>query len=202
MFHSTRSFAALSAALAALLAWLLPTTARAEGRPLESPYFVHPEPATAERGREWAPEPEPNEPASLLRFSVGPALLVRPTNPGLLTALDIGRRAVGVRLSAAFLRAESDRGLASYGAELWVDLGHRSLLHPLLGAGVGWLHGTELGPRRNAGAGVLRGGLEYELPLEEADARVGLTCMGLVPAIASDRTAPWLVGGVTIGAGF
>lgn len=177
--------------------------ARAEGSaPPESPYYAEREVERDPRSSDWAPAPAPESSSSLLRFSVGPALLFRPANPGLLTALDIGRRAVGARLSAGFLRAETDRGLASYTAELWVDLGHRHPLHPLLGAGASLLHGGALGRQRSSGAGVLRGALEYELPLDEADARVGLNVIALVPAIASDRTEPWVLGSVTIGAGF
>jgi hypothetical protein len=192
--------------ISAASAWAvaLPSgVARAESPPPESPYRVHEvqvHDRDAEVAPEWAAPPEAE--TSLFRVSVGPALLFEPASPGLLTALDIGRRAVGARLSAAFMRPENERGLAAYGGELWVDLGHRSQLHPLLGAGVSLLHGGALGRRGNSGAGVLRAGLEYELPIAEADARLGVNVIGLVPAIESDRTRPWVLGGVTIGAGF
>src|SRR6478752_2401760 len=146
----------------------------------------------------WNDGPEP----SLFRLHVGPAVLIQPASPGLMTALDVGRRAVGLRLSASWLRAESERGLASYTGELWVDLARRYELHPVLGAGVSFLHGGALGQQRNAGAGVLRGALEYQLPLEDADARLSLNCLALVPAIESERTRPWFQAGLTIGAGF
>lgn len=198
-----RSAAILISAASAVASSLPCEVARAEGPPPESAYRIQDVRAPGgdpDSSTEWAAAPDPE--TSLFRVSVGPALLFEPASPGLFTALDIGRRAVGARVSAAFMRPENERGLAAYGGELWVDLGHRSQLHPLLGAGVSLLHGGALGRRRTSGAGVLRAGLEYELPIAEADARLGLNVMGLVPAIESDRTRPWLLGGVTIGAGF
>lgn len=78
-------------------------------------------------------------------------------------------------------------------------------LHPILGAGASLLRGGAL-QHRSAGAGVLRGALEYELPLGEeggdADARLGLSVMALVPAIDSERSRPWVVTTLMVGAGF
>lgn len=193
----------VSGASCALAGWLLAGVARAESLAPESPYRVH-EPGGSGREPESAPEwaAEPETKTSLFRVSVGPALLIEPASPGLLAALDVGRHAVGARLSAALMRAETERGLASYGGELWVDLGHRYPLHPVLGAGVSLLHGGALGRRGNSGAALLRAGIEYELPIDEADARVGVDLVSLVPAIATERTEPWFLGSVTIGAGF
>lgn len=129
-------------------------------------------------------------------------MLLAPASPGLITALDVGQRAVGARLSATWLRAETDHGLASYSAELWVDFRHRYQLHPILGAGASYLRGGALGENSAAGAGVLRGALEYELPISDADARLGLSVSALVPAIGSERTRPWTLGALTVGAGF
>jgi hypothetical protein len=140
-------------------------------------------------------------PPSTFRFHVGPALLLQPSGPGLATALDIGQRAVGGRISGTWLRAQSDGGLSSYTAELWIDFRHRYELHPILGAGASLLRGGAL-DHRSAGAGVLRGALEYELPIADADARVGLSVTALVPAIELERTKPWVVTSLTIGAGF
>ncbi len=147
----------------------------------------------------WEPPPPR---ASTFRFHVGPAVLLQPTGPGLFTALDIGEHAVGARVSAAWLRAESERGLAAYAGELWIDLGHRYQLHPILGAGASWLHGGALGQAHSAGAGVLRGALEYELPVTEADARLGVDFIAWVPAIGTERTRPWAMAALTVGAGF
>jgi hypothetical protein len=74
----------------------------------DSPYRPHDEPPDYPgRYGDWS-EPADSV-ASLVRFHVGPAVLFQPTSPGLFTALDIGRRSVGARLSGAWLRAESDQ---------------------------------------------------------------------------------------------
>jgi uncharacterized protein (DUF1501 family) len=49
---------------------------------------------------------------------------------------------------------------------------------------------------------VLRGALEYELPITEADARLSLELLAWLPAIGTERTQPWAVTALTIGAGF
>jgi hypothetical protein len=170
-------------------------------RPPESPYAEDPPPPPhSRRDESWA-EPEPDLPRSVFRFQVGPALLLEPSSPGLITALDIGQHAVGARVSAAWLRAATDRGLSSYSGELWVDFRHRYQLHPILGAGASYLRGGALGGS-DAGAGLLRGTLEYELPIRDAEARLGVSIVALVPAIASERTQPWALGALTVSAGF
>jgi hypothetical protein len=166
-------------------------------RPPESPYAEEPPPPP----QRMDAEPDPDLPRSAFRFQVGPALLLEPSSPGLITALDIGQHAVGARVSAAWLRAATDRGLSSYSAELWVDFRHRYQLHPILGAGASYLRGGALGGS-DAGAGLLRGALEYELPIRDAEARLGLSIVALVPAIASERTHPWALGALTVSAGF
>lgn len=176
-------------------------------RPDEPPPYRPDEPPHHETDyRRDEPEPwaePPFSPASsTVRFHVGPAVLIDPSGPGLFTALDIGERAVGGRLSGSWLRAESERGLAAYTAELWIDFRHRYTLHPIVGAGASWLHGGALGDDDNAGAGVLRGAVEYELPIHDADARLGLNLIALVPAIGTERTRPWATAALTIGAGF
>ena len=203
---SRREVRCLSLVAAAAGAFAVSSGARAAAAdyapPPESPYRGD---ERGERVREERPAPwDPERAAtrSMFRLHVGPAMLLEPMSPGLLTALDVGRGAVGARVWASWLRAESERGLACYSAELWVDLLHRQELHPVLGAGASVLRGRALGQGASAGAGVLRGALEYELPLAEADARLSLNFIALVPAIASERTRPWLVGGLMIGAGF
>jgi hypothetical protein len=171
--------------------------------PAPSPYEPH-EPYRPDDGDYARPYrfPEASDPVnSLVRFQVGPAVLLQPTSPGLFTALDIGRRSVGARFSGSWLRAESEAGLSAYTAELWIDFRHRHELHPILGAGASWLHGGAV-EGENAGAGVLRGTLEYELPIDDADARVGINLLALVPAIGTERTRPWATAALTIAAGF
>ena len=201
-----RRFRAAPIAVAALL---LAPAARAEfARPPESPYqFEDPDrpkpPLPATDGRDERVEPwEPPANSSTFRFHVGPAVLLEPTSPGLFTALDVGQRAVGARVSASWLRPETEQGISAYSAELWIDFRHGYELHPVLGAGASFLRGGALGEHESAGAGLLRGALEYELPIADADARLSLSVLGLVPAIGSERTRPWTMAALTVGAGF
>jgi hypothetical protein len=175
--------------------------------PPESPYGAREprrqEPPLDPSGTGVEPwEPPAAEKPSTFRFHVGPAVLLRPAGPGLFTAVDIGERAVGARLSAVLLRAESAEGLAGYAGELWIDLRHRDRLPPIVGAGASLLHGGALGQPQSVGAGVLRAALEYELPISEADARLGLNLVAWVPAVGTERTRPWGVAALTVGAGF
>jgi hypothetical protein len=190
-----------------LAALLLAPAAHAEfARPPESPYQFEdrdrPVPPHTE-GRDERVEPwEPAADSSTFRFHVGPAVLLEPKSPGLFTALDVGQRAVGARVSASWLRPETEQGISAYSAELWIDFRHRYELHPVLGAGASFLRGGALGRHESAGAGLLRGALEYELPIADADARLSLSVLALVPAIGSDRTRPWTMAALTVGAGF
>lgn len=185
--------------------------ARADFAPPPEPSPYRPEgPYTTQQPPDggWRHEPERwGDPArisssSLARFHVGPVVLLEPSGPGLTTALDVGERAVGARVSGSWLRAGSEQGLASYAAELWIDFRHRAALHPILGAGASWLRGGALGEDDNVGAGVLRGALEYELPIADADARLGFGLTALVPAIGTTRSRPWATAALTVGAGF
>ena len=211
-FFPHRPLSVLTAlvALSGALSYLLRApAARADfAEPPPSPYRpddptrVEPPPSSEpDDGESWQPA---DSKASTLRFHVGPAVLLEPASPGLFTALDIGQRAVGARVSASWLRAETQRGLAAYTAELWVDFRRRSELHPILGAGASYLRGGALDDARGsgAGAGVLRGALEYELPIIDADARLSLNLLALVPAIGTERARPWTMATVLIGAGF
>lgn len=200
--HPSRSRfrpSAIAVVCLALLTTLVSASARADyARAPESPYYAEPPPEPREPERLAVPE---QGAPSTFRFHVGPALLLQPSGPGLSAALDIGQRAVGGRISGTWLRAQSEGGLSSYTAELWIDFRHRYELHPILGAGASFLRGGAL-EHQSAGAGVLRGALEYELPIADADARVALSVTALVPAIEIERTKPWMVTSLTIGAGF
>ena len=189
---------------AALLVLLKAEAARADfADPPDSPYRFH-DPNRAEppptEGQARSGE-APDAPRSKFRFHVGPALMLEPTSPGLFTALDMGQ-AVGARLSGSWLRAGSQQGLAAYSAELWIDFRHRYELHPILGAGASLLRGAALGHHESAGAGTLRGALEYELPIADAEARLSIDLMAFVPAIGTDRSRPWTMAALMVGAGF
>jgi len=154
------------------------------------------------------PLPEP----STVRFSVGPALRVASTatDGGLVAAADIGSGPAGVRLAGAWVRVGSDVGLAEYQAELFIDFGAERRLRPILGAGAG---GARLGRAASDGStristygiGILRGTVEYLLPVERADARVGLDAMAGVPAVQgkdAEDASPWLLFSARVGVGF
>jgi hypothetical protein len=190
----------------AFLALLAPAARADYSPPPESPYRPTDPPRPQlplTEGREGRAEGwEPPAETSTFRFHVGPAVLLEPASPGLFTALDVGQRAVGARVSASWLRPETEQGLSAYSAELWIDFRHRYELHPVLGAGASFLRGGALGEHESAAAGLLRGALEYELPIADADARLSLSVLALVPAIGSARTRPWTMAAVTVGAGF
>jgi hypothetical protein len=156
--------------------------------------------------------PSYEPPDALLRLGVGPALRIagEGTAGGLGVSLDLGARAQGGRFSATWVRAGSDGGLSQYTAELWVDFGAQRRLRPIIGAGAGVARLDEAAPTgglstSTVGLGVLRGTLEYVLPVSGADARVGVDVLGALPAIR-ESSAPdvrgWLITMARVGVGF
>lgn len=165
------------------------------------------EPPPLEHGDEIA-----TEPASTVRVSVGPALRVSRdgADGGLAAAVDFGSGPAGARLSGEWVNVGSDRGLAEYRAELVIDFGAERRLRPILGAGAGVARLDRAEPNGSIdtatyGVGVLRGTLEYVLPVSGADARAGIDATGSVPAIhekgESDPGA-WLSLVARVGVGF
>src|SRR5262249_25449009 len=112
--------------------------------------------------------------------------------------------------SGTWARAGSDGGLSQYTAELWVDLGRERALRPIVGAGAGVARIDTADPSGEVmtstlGLGVLRGTLEYVLPVAGADARVGVDIEAALPAIrgrGSPEIVGWLVGMARVGIGF
>jgi hypothetical protein len=157
------------------------------------------------------PETELFDEPTTVRVSVGPALRVsKVADGGLAAAIDFGPGPAGARISGAWVRVGSDRGLAEYRAELFIDFGAEKRLHPILGAGAAVARldsASDDGSLETAtyGVGILRGSLEYVLPVSEADARAGIDAIGSVPAIhekgASDP-GPWLTFVARVGVGF
>jgi hypothetical protein len=156
--------------------------------------------------------PEPYLEGSSVRVSVGPGLRVSKvaTDGGLVAALDAGTGAVGGRIAGTWVRVGSDAGLSEYQGELWVDFGAGKRLHPILGAGAGVATLDREDPdgsmsKSTYGVGVLRGTLEYVLPVERADARAGVDLVGSVAAVRP-RNAPdpgaWMVLSARVGIGF
>ncbi len=159
------------------------------------------------------PKPPYFTPRSTLRLQVGPALRVSEADPdgGLFAAMDIGERAAGFRLSGSWVRVGSETGMQHYTGELWIDFGDGARLHPILGAGAGVARVNATDPTsgrtstHTLGTGVLRGALEYGLPVRSTDARAGINVIGAVPAIrGSDEvsSSPWLLLVATVGVGF
>jgi hypothetical protein len=157
-------------------------------------------------------EPVADEPLvepSTVRISVGPALRVSKgaADGGLATAIDLGS---GARVSGAWINVGSDRGLAEYRAELTIDFGADKRLHPILGAGAGVARldqAEQDGSIETStyGVGILRGTLEYVLPVSGADARAGIDAIGSVPAIhekGASNPGPWLSLVARVGVGF
>jgi hypothetical protein len=207
---SSKQAASIAAVmLAATLVWS--RSALAEGdfavppdqplQPADSEYAISPYPV----------EPDAVQPSSL-RVSVGPTLRVAEpeSNGGLYVALDLGARAAGVRASAAFIRGGAEHGLSQYAAELWIDFGVGRALHPIIGAGAGVARVQRSdtagdGTTSTLGIGVLRGTLDYVLPVAGVDARVGLDVIGSVPATPggdSSDAGPWLLAVGHVGVGF
>jgi hypothetical protein len=181
------------------------------------PGFAEP-PGEALVARDHAPAEFPEAPpieetvASSVRVSVGPGLRVSElaTDGGLAAAIDVGSGAIGARAAGSWLRVGSDVGLSQYGGELWIDFGTGRRLHPIVGAGaaVARLNHREPDGRLDAstyGVGILRGSLEYVLPVERADARAGIDAVGSVPAVQSRSApdiSPWLLVTARVGIGF
>jgi hypothetical protein len=159
--------------------------------------------------------PEPISHSSLVRLYVGPGLrLSEPmTDGGLFAAFDLGDGATGFRASGAWMHAGAKDGVSQYTGELWIDFGAKRRLHRLhpivaAGAGLARLGAVDAEGRSvtaNVGIGVLRGSLDYSLPVAGEDARVGIDVIGNVPAIRSTEASdagPWVIAAARVGIGF
>ena len=155
----------------------------------------------------------PHYPSSTVRLQTGPALLLSEHDPdaGLFAALDLGSDAAGFRLSGSWIRAGSARGVSQYTGELWLDLGHGRRLHPIIGTGAGLARVEVPDPvsdepqSATVGVGVLRGSLQYVLPVHGTDARASFDVIGSLPAVRDSEHAhvnPWALVVLTVGVGF
>jgi hypothetical protein len=164
------------------------------------------------RSREPLPEPQPYDaPHSSVRLFTGPALRIsdEASDGGLQVAIDIGARAAGGRLSGTWIRAGSDGGLSEYAAQIWIDFSDGGPLHPILGAGAGIARIDQVDAAgdhsaETLGVGLLRGTLQYALPVRGVDARAGLDVVGSVPAVGepAEGMTPWLTLAAHVGVGF
>lgn len=167
--------------------------------------------------QEWSePPPQLELPASLVRVWVGPSGKIEDEGmtPGLSVALDIGRSYTGARLSAAWLDVGDEKGLSQYTGEIFLDFLPKSRFHPILAAG-GGVAVTSSSLRADGsldrdvasivGIGTARGSLQFRLPFEEADARVGLDLIGNFPVIRAKEApelSPWAIASLSVGVGF
>jgi len=190
------------------------STARAEGfaQPPDEPVIAQGHPAPGDRGDDDGYD-RYYTPRSTVRLMTGPALRVSRESPdgGLFVALDVGERAAGLRLSGSWVRVGSARGLSQYTGELWLDFGSGGRLHPIVGAGAGVARENQQDAISGAlethtlGIGLLRGSLQYSLPVRDTDARAALDVIGSVPAIrgsSSVDSSPWLLVIASVGVGF
>jgi hypothetical protein len=209
-----KHFTGFVAALGVTFGAAFPAHAQGFAEPADQPILVQDDPYSDEdEPRVFESEPERDLPESTVRLHVGPGLRISETDPhgGLFAAVDVGRHAAGARVSGSWVRVGSEGGVSQYTGELWIDFAHRSPLHPIVGAGAGV---ARLEERNSAtgeletgsvGVGVLRGALEYVLPVQRTDARAGLEVIGSVPAIRSAETEnarAWLLIVATVGVGF
>jgi hypothetical protein len=182
-----------------------------------APGFAEPPQGSACLADEAPAEPQEPEPQRLempdggdtmVRIGVGPVLRVSGpvTDTGLGAAVDVGTGAVGVRFAGTWVRVGNDAGLAEYRAELWADFHDGGRVHPIVAAGAGLARlAPDATDTESYGVGVVRGTLEYVLPVVRADARAALDLSGHVPAMHGQNAPdaePWLLIGARVGVGF
>ena len=199
------------------LATLTPTLASAEpyAQPPDGqgPVVATSRPYEPSYDRPYVPEdPYVYRPRSTVRIMTGPALRISEHSPdgGLYAAVDVGEKAAGLRLSGAWVRVGGDRGLSQYGGELWLDFNHEGPLHPIMGAGAAaarlqLANATGGTDSYTVGVGMLRGTLQYALPIRDTDARASIDVIGAVPAIRggdTPDTSPYVLALATVGVGF
>lgn len=188
----------------ATLCSLFPGVARADyARPPEDRYLLE------DDGRSPRELEIDRQPGSTVRLFTGPGVKFAdtPARGGLVLALDAGARGAGARFAGSWIRTGSDGGLGEYSAEVWIDFADRDVLHPILAAGAGLArldHGrTDHIETDGIGVGVLRGTLQYRLPVRDVDARAALDVVGSVPAVGArvaDAT-PWVTAALMVGIG-
>jgi hypothetical protein len=150
------------------------------------------------------PDEDPHEPLrpelhrAPLRLQLAPTALTsgKGLGAGVLIAADFGTGTVGGRLSAAWLRGEGHAddpsytlgtGLGQYTGEITLDLHKRGPVHPVLGIGFGLAHVSRPLGSGVAGIGTGRLGLDYAIPVEDADVRVGVHATGVMTGPSDDE---------------
>jgi hypothetical protein len=133
-----------------------------------------------------------------IRLQLGPSAITtgKGLGGGVLVAADFGTGTVGGRLSAAWLRGEGHAddpsytlgtAVGQYTGEITLDLHKRGPLHPVLGLGFGLAHVSRPTGSGVAGIGTGRFGLDYAIPVEDADVRVGVHATGVMTGPSDDE---------------
>ncbi len=142
--------------------------------------------------------PRPELHRAPLRLQLAPTAITsgKGLGGGLQIAADFGTGTVGGRLAAAWMRGEghaADSGyplgdsVGQYTGEITLDLHKRGALHPVLGIGFGLAHVSRPTGSGNAGIGTGRVGLDYALPVDDADVRVGVHATGVMTGPSDDE---------------
>jgi hypothetical protein len=142
--------------------------------------------------------PRPELHRAPLRLQLAPTAITsgKGVGGGLQIAADFGTGTVGGRLAAAWMRGEghaADSGyplgdsVGQYTGEITLDLHKRGALHPVIGIGFGLAHVSRPTGSGNAGIGTGRLGLDYALPVEDADVRVGVHATGVMTGPSDDE---------------
>lgn len=165
--------------------------------------------------RDWGSARERAAPSrSTVRLLTGPAIRLGggSTRAGLLAAADIGSGAAGLRVSGTWVGTGTVGGLSLYGAELWIDFGKESELHPIIAAGAAYAradHQRAGGAASEVdttslGVALLRATLQYRLPVDGVDARAGIDLSANVRAFGPDdyTKSAWAMAVATVGIGF
>ena len=150
------------------------------------------------------PDDDPHEFPRPERYRAGFRLQLAPTaittgkglGGGVQVAADIGSGTVGARIAAAWLRGEGHAddpsyalgdGLGQYTGEVTLDLHKRGPIHPVMGLGFGFMHASRPTGSGFAGIGTGRLGLDYALPVDDADVRIGVHATGVMTGPSDDE---------------
>jgi hypothetical protein len=132
---------------------------------------------------------------------------------GVGVGVDVGTGTVGFRASAAWMRGEGGDttgapigdGLSQYAGEITLDLHKRGPWHPIVAVGFALAHVRRPDTSGDVTAGTGRVGIEYALPVDDADVRLGAGVLGALTG-PGDRELADLRGyasvGTTLGIGF
>jgi hypothetical protein len=157
-----------------------------------------------DEGRPILPDDDPHSLTRLethrspLRFQLAPTAITsgKGLGGGVQVAADFGTGTVGGRLAAAWLRGEGHAadtsyplgdGVGQYTGELTLDFHKRGPIHPAMGLGFGFAHVSRPSGGGFAGIGTGRLGVDYAIPVEDADVRIGIHGTGVMTGPSDDE---------------